>query len=559
VQDVVTVAAAELGVDSVFEPAPIDQPVPGRRVTGRAGVVLHLIGLVVAAAFAAPVLYVAWRALTLGGERREVLSESLAPAWRTVQLGVLVTTATGVIGVALAWLLTRTDVPLARLWRVLAPVPLVFPSFIGAAAFIAGLGPDGVLREAFELVGYHPPRRFRGLGASVLVLTLFTYPLVYLPVAARLATLPPHLEESSRLLGDRPMRTFGRVILPLVRGAIAGGTLMVLLYCLSEFGAVQLLGYDTLTRVVYATRLADRAASFMAAAILVVMALAAIVIERRLRGPLDHRTGAATRRSRAVLLGRWKLPATAFVVVVLGFALVVPVLSLGQWAWRAVANADEPRPDALRHELGSLASPAWTTAWLGVVASVIAIAVVVPVAVLAVRRRSRISAAVTTSITAGFAVPGLVIALSLTFWALRAPGLSALYQRVPLLIVAYVVHFGAQALRSSELAVGSVPRALDESALLLGASPLRRAATVHLPLMLPGLLAGGGLVMLSVLKELPATLLLAPIGYETLTTRVWGAFEDGFLAEAGFGAIALVAASALLTWLIVLRRTHHLA
>jgi iron(III) transport system permease protein len=557
--DVATVTAAELGVDTVFEPAPVDQLVPGRRVTGGGGVVLHLVGLVVAAAFAAPVLYVAWRALTLGGERRDVLSESLAPAWRTVQLGALVTTAAGLVGVALAWLLTRTDVPLARLWRVLAPVPLVFPSFIGAAAFIAGLGPDGVLREALELVGYHPPRRFRGLGASVLVLTLFTYPLVYLPVAARLATLPPQLEESSRLLGDRPMRTFGRVTLPLVRGAIAGGTLMVLLYCLSEFGAVQLLGFDTLTRVVYATRLADRAASFMAAAILVVMALAAILIERGLRGPLDHRTGAATRRSRAVVLGRWKLPATAFVVVVLGLALVVPVLSLGQWAWRAVANADEPRPDALRHELGSLASPALTTAWLGVVASVIAIAVVVPVALLAVRHRTRVAAAVTTSITAGFAVPGLVIALSLTFWALRAPGLARLYQTVPLLIVAYVVHFGAQALRSSELAVGSVPRALDESALLLGASPLRRAVTVHLPLMLPGLLAGGGLVMLSVLKELPATLLLAPIGYETLTTRVWGAFEDGFLAEAGFGALALVAASGLLTWLIVLRRSHHLA
>ena len=412
--------------------------------------------------------------------------------------------------------------PLARLWRVLAPLPLVFPSFIGAGAFIAGLGPDGVLRDVLELVGYHPPRRFRGLGASVLVLTLFTYPYVYLPVAARLATLPPQIEESSRLLGDRPLRTFGRVTVPLVRGAIAGGTLIVVLYCLSEFGAVQLLGYDTLTRVVYATRLADRAASFTAAALLVVMALVAIAIERRLRGPLDHRTGAATRRGRAVQLGRWKVPASAFVLIVLGLALVMPVVSLGQWAWRAVANADEPRPDALRHELDSLASPAWTTAWLGVVASVIAIAVVLPVAVLAVRRRTRISAAVTTSITAGFAVPGLVIALSLTFWALHAPGLSALYQTVPLLIVAYVVHFGAQALRSSELAVGSVPRALDESALLLGASPVRRAVTVHLPLMLPGLLAGGGLVLLSTLKELPATLLLAPIGYETLTTRVVG-------------------------------------
>ena len=152
------------------------------------------------------------------------------------------------------------------------------------------------------------------------------------------------------------------------------------------------------------------------------MALTAIVVERRLRGPLDQRTGAAARRSRTVALGRWKAPATAFVVLVLGLALVVPVVSLSQWAWRSVANGDEPRLDVLRQEIGSLATPAWTTAWLGVVASVVAIAVVVPVAVLAVRHRTRTSAVVTTAITAGFAVPGLVIALSLTFWALRAPG-----------------------------------------------------------------------------------------------------------------------------------------
>jgi iron(III) transport system permease protein len=559
VHEIAIPAPAELDITAGVELVPTVAPALAPGSTRTAPIALNVAGIAIAMAFAAPVVYVAWRALTLGGDRGEVLAESLAPAWRTVQLAALVAIAAVSIGVSLAWLLTRSDVPLASLWRVLAPLPLVFPSFIGAAAFIAGLAPDGVLREALELLGYHAPRRFRGLGASVLVLTLFTYPLVYLPVAARLAALPPQLEESSRLLGDRPVRTFGRVILPLVRGAIAGGALIVVLYCLSEFGAVQLLGFDTLTRVVYATRLADRATSFTAAAILVVMALTAIVVERRLRGPLDQRAGAAARRSRTVPLGRWKAPATAFVVLVLGLALVVPVISLGQWAWRAVANGDEPRQDMLRRELGSLATPAWTTAWLGVVASVVAIAVVVPVAVLAVRHRTGTSAVVTTAITAGFAVPGLVIALSLTFWALRAPGLSVLYQTVPLLIVAYVVHFGAQALRSSELAVCAVPRALDESALLLGASTWRRAVTVHVPLMLPGLLAGGGLVMLSVLKELPATLLLAPIGYDTLTTRVWGAFEDGFLAEAGFGALALVAASAALTWLIVLRRSHHLA
>ena len=128
-----------------------------RASTNRPPVALHAIGVFVAAAFAAPVLYVAWRALRLGGDRREVLEKSLAPAWRTVQLTTLVTVAATLIGVALAWLLTRTDVPMAPLWRVLAPLPLVIPSFIGAAAFIAGLGPDGILRHALEFVGYHPP------------------------------------------------------------------------------------------------------------------------------------------------------------------------------------------------------------------------------------------------------------------------------------------------------------------------------------------------------------------------------------------------------------------
>ena len=173
-------------------------------------------------------------------------------------------------------------------------------------------------------------------------------------------------------------------------------------------------------------------------------------------------------------LQRWKVPATAFVVAVLGLALIVPVASLAQWAWRAVANGDDSRLATLAEELGSLGRPAWTTAWLGVLAALIAIAVVLPVAVLSVRHRTHLSGAVTTSITAGFAVPGLVIALSLTLLGAACAGVSALYQTVPLLIAGYVVHFGAQALRSSRLAVGGVPRALDESALLLGASSLRR-------------------------------------------------------------------------------------
>lgn len=526
--------------------------------TARRGAPLPLtfVASAVAVAFAAPIVFVVWRVATLDGDLGEVLSESLAPAWRTVQLAAIVGAATGVIGTGLAWLLVRTDVPLASLWRLLAPLPLVFPSFIGAGAFLAGLGPDGLLREALELAGYHAPRRFRGLGASAFVLTAFTYPYVYLPVAARLAAVPAHIEESCRLLGDRPWRSFARVTIPMVRGSIAGGVLIVVLYSFSEFGAVQLLGFDTLTRVVYSTRLADRAVSFTAATLLIVMALGVIVIERRLRGSLDHRATVATRRQRPIPLGWWRLPALASVVLVITVALVVPTVSLGRWAWWAIARRED-RWAALGDELSRLRSPAWTTSWLAVVTSVIALTVVLPIGVLSVRYRSRVAGALNGAVLAGFAVPGIVIALSVAFWALNVPGFVRWYQTAPLLLAAYVVHFGSQALRSTETSAASVPRRLDESARLLGASAIRRAVTVHLPLMAPGLIAGAGLVMLSTLKELPATLLLAPIGYRTLATLSWGSFNDGLLGQAGFSSLALLSASALLTWLFVLRRVGH--
>ena len=528
-----------------------------RTGSDRAPLALRGVAVVVAVVFATPVLYVLWRVITLDADFGDTARESVGPLWRTIQMAVIVSLATGVLGTGLAWLLVRTDVPLVRVWRLLAPLPLVFPSFVGAAAFIAGFAPDGAIRTILNVVGYDAPRRFRGLGASCLVLTAFTYPYVYLPVAARLAGLPPSIEESARLLGDRPSRLFFRIVLPAIRSSVLGGMLIALLYSLSEFGAVQLLGFDTLTRVVYATRLVDRARSFAAATLLLILAVVAVTIERRLRGSLQHSPPTGSRRNAPIALGRWRIPALVSVIAVLLVSLVAPVMSLAQWAWRGIDQSGSPISE-LGHDLAALRDPAWSTTWLGIAAATIAVVVVLPAALLTSRYRSRLGPAVTAAVLGGFAVPGLVIALSLAFWALNVPYFDRLYQSAPLLISAYVVHFGAQAMRSAEVAVATVPRGVRESARLLGASPVRRALTVDLPLMRPGLLAGAGLVLLSTVKELPATLLLAPIGLETLATRVWNTFESGFLADAGLASIVLVLASGTLTWLLVLRHAERL-
>ena len=159
------------------------------------------------------------------------------------------------VGTGLAWLTVRTDLPGRRIWRILAPLPLVFPSFVGATALLAGFATGGLIEELLSPFGIDALPSVRGYRGAWLVLTLFTYPYVYLPVAARLSSLPPSLEESARLLGRSPWSVFRTVVLPQTSPAIWAGALLVFLYAISDFGAVALLGYDTLTEQIYADRL----------------------------------------------------------------------------------------------------------------------------------------------------------------------------------------------------------------------------------------------------------------------------------------------------------------
>jgi iron(III) transport system permease protein len=205
-------------------------------------------------------------------------------------------------------------------------------------------------------------------------------------------------------------------------------------------------------------------------------------------------------------------------------------------------------------DTGELLGPAVNTALAGLSTAAVAVVVVLPIALLTGRYRSRTGGAANAMVVAGFALPGVVIALALAFWVLEMPLLSRWYQTMPVLILAYVVHFGAQATRAAHVAVGSVPANLPDAAATLGAGRTRRFLAVDVPLMAPGLLAGAGLVMMSTMKELPATLLLAPTGFDTLATDIWHATESGALAQAGLASLVLVGLSAVLTWAVVVRR-----
>jgi iron(III) transport system permease protein len=470
-------------------------------------------------------------------------------------LAAAVAASAAVVGTAVAWVLTRTDVPLRRLWAVLTPLPLVFPSFVGAFALQAALARGGLAETWFGVDGF----RVEGFTGAWAVLTLFTFPYVLLPVSARLRALPPSYEESARLLGRSPVGVFRSVVLPQIAGSIRAGTLLVFLYVISDFGAVQLLRYDTLTRVIYETRLLDRTRSLALALLLAVLALVVASGERALARRHPTTPSVRGRTPFVVPLGRWRWPAGLAMAVVVAVSLVGPLVTLGFWAWRGVDGAADGS-GYLRRALEDLAQPAASTAWISVITAVAAVVIVLPVAYLTTRHRSPAAGPANALVTSGFALPGLVIALSVIALATSAPDpVFALYRTFPLLVLAYVVHFGAQSMRSAQVAIAAVPARLDDAARMLGARRVRRLATIDLPLMLPGLAAGAGLVLLSTMKELPATLLLSPFGFETLATRMWLATEDGFLAEAGLTSLVLVALSGVLTWALVVRRADRVA
>jgi len=531
-----------------------------RRVRQRAPWALKTIGTVVGLLFAFPAAYLIWRNVTTdGGETfTDVVDRTRGPLWRTIRLAILVGASTAVLGTLLAWLTTRTDLPGRRLWRVLLPLPLVYPTFVGAAAFIRTLNPGGLVADLVARIGIHDTPELRGLFGAWLVLTLFTYPYVYLPVAARLRGLPASLEENARLLGSSTWSTFRRIVLPQTASAISTGTLLVVLYAISDFGAVQLMRYDTLTRAVWTTRLNNQPLSFALAAILLVLAVAVVVAQRVMSRRLAEPGRAGSGRKLILPLGRWRPAAlaTTFVVVVLGLA--VPAASLADWAISGIRR-EATGGRELFISADDLLRPAWNTAWISVVTALVAIVFVLPIAYLVGRYRSRLGSMANAVITATFAMPGLLIALSMFFWTLRNPWAAEhLRGSVVVLVFAYMVRFGAQAVGAATVAVAAVPPRLQDASRILGAGKIRRFATVDLPIMTPGLLAGAGLVLLSTMKELPISLLVAPFDFPTLSTKIFLSFEDAFVAEAGILALVLVGISAILTWLLVVRRADHL-
>lgn len=478
-----------------------------------------------------PLLYIVLRAQEAG------LSHAMSLIFRmrvyhlllnTLQLLATVTLLSTLIGVTTAWLIERTDVPKRKIWNALLTLPFAVPAFI----------------SSYSWISIFP--QLEGFNGALLVLTLCNYPLVHLPVAAALRGMDPALEETARSLGFNRSQTFFKVILPQLRPGLLGGAILIALHMLAEFGALAFLNYETFTTAIFDQYYVafDGASAAMLTLVLLLLCLMVIGLELLLRGKRHY---AITRQGAAgilevVRLGWCKPLIVLGLILLVGLAAGVPLGIISYWLYAGTSSAFHGQ---------EVVSALTTTLSFGFGGALLAGLFALPLVFLAVRYQGRLAILAERLPYFIHSLPGLVIGLTLVFFAIRYA--FPFYQTTPLLLIGYAMLFLPLAQSTTRAALMQVSSQLEEMARSLGKSAMSVFMRITLPLIAPGVGAGLALVFLQIMKELTATLLLRPTGVDTLATKVWEHTSNAEYGASAPYAALLIVVSGLPVYLLTMR------
>jgi iron(III) transport system permease protein len=475
-----------------------------------------------------PLAFVVWVGIQTGWETASALIFRPRVGELLVNTGLLVIVTVPLctlLGVALAWLTERADLPGARLWAWLAVAPLAVPAFVHGYAWVS-LVPS-----------------LHGLLAGIVVSVLAYFPFLYLPIAAALRRLDPALEDCAASLGLAPSRVFLRVVLPQLRLAICGGSLLIGLHLLAEYGLYVMIRFDTFT-----TAIVDQfqstyngPAANMLAGVLVVCCFALLGLEAIVRGDARYaRVGAgAARPSQRRRHGQRTALYLLLPVVITMLALGVPFITLTRWL--IAGGAGVWRLDEIAPALGQ-------TLTLAVLGALMTTVAAMPMAWLSIRAPGRLQRLLEACNYIVGSLPGVVVALALVTITARVA--YPIYQTIVTILIAYVLMFLPRALISLRASIAQAPIELEQAACALGRSPVQALWLVTIPLAAPGAAASMALVALGITNELTATQMLAPNGTQTLATAFWSFSGEIDYAAAAPYALLMVLFSLPLTWLL---------
>ena len=493
-----------------------------------------------------------------------VLSDLLInTAWLVLGVGFSVT----VLGVGLAWLTSMCDFPGRKVFDWALMLPLAVPAYVMAFVALGLLDFTGPLQSALRGLlgrgGYWFPE-VRSTGGVIAVMSLVLYPYVYMLTRSSFLTQGNSAVEAARSLGLSSWGAFFRVSIPTARPAIIAGLSLALMETLADFGTVAIFNYDTFTTAIYKAwfGLFNLQAASQLASFLLVLVVIALTAERQLRGRAKyHEATRSTRLHRYHLTGWNKWSAVLISGLVLLLAFVIPIIQLGLWAWEVLEEDLDSRYWGLL----------WHTLMLGGMSAVLT---VLGAMILAFTRRYRGDVVVNSAVniaTLGYALPGSVLAVGVMLTFTSADNFlhtiatilgwessgQILTGTVFALVIAYMVRFLAVAYGPIDSGLGRIRVSLAEAARGLGASPAVTMFKIYMPLLRPGLFTAGLLVLVDVMKEMPATMLLRPFGWDTLAVRIYEMTSEGEWERAALPAITLIMIG-LIPVIVLVRRSAKL-
>lgn len=512
----------------------------------------HVASLCIAALVVLPILvpFFAW--LTPEAEVWRHLTDTVLGEllYNTLVLSLGVGIGVLVLGAGLAWLTTLCEFPGRRLFEWALMLPLAIPTYVLAFVAIGLLDFSGPLQTSLRAIFGEDLRlpQIRSTGGVITVMVLALYPYVYMLARTAFLSQGRTMMECGRMLGLTPWQAFLRVALPTARPALAAGVALALMETLADFGAVYIFNYDTFTTAIYKAwfgLFSLEAAAQLSTLLLLLVALA-LYLERRFRGAARYyNSGKPAHERRLQLTGARAWGATAAAATVLLVAFLIPLGQLLLWAGEsALGDLDARYAEFVLHTLT-----------LGALAALITVSVALLLA--AVRRlqpQNRLSDMLLRLSTLGYALPGTVLAVGIMLlltWLdqgidslseawFGAPAGLALASSLVALLFAYLVRFLAVAHSPVDSGLERITPSIAQAARSLGAAHKEILWRIYLPMLRPGLLSAALLVLVEVMKELPATLLLRPFGWDTLAVRIFELTSEGEWERAALPALALV-------------------
>ena len=475
-----------------------------------------------------------------------------------------------VVGTASAWLVPAYDFPARRTFSWALLLPLAVPTYIVAYAYLDVLHPVGPVQTALRAVlGFDSPRDFRlpdvrSMTGCILLLGFVLYPYVFLATRAMFLMQAANLLDAARTLGAGRRTVFFRVALPLARPAIAVGVSLAMMVALNDIGAAEFLGVRTLTVSIYTTWItrSDLPGAAQIALVLLALVAGVVLLERWARRRRQYANDAQGPRPMSPhrLSGVRALVAVILASIPVAIGFVVPAAYLVSESWKRMQFAGLAP---------ALLAEALNTVLVAVLATALTVALAV-IVIYAVRLgRDGTSKVMARIASLGYAVPGSVLAIGIlpvatgtdrlidTFWTPLTGGTVGLLMlgSGAALVYAYVVRFLAIATGGIESGFSRISPSLDEAARTMGEGAWRRLRRIHLPLTRPALISSALLVLVDCMKELPATLLLRPLGFETLATHLYAEAARGTYEDAAVAALMIVIVG--LVPVIVLARIDH--